>query len=48
MRWMSKKVRLDSASSLVLGQAMDDEDASENAPKFKNEKFGPSFWSGSR
>ena len=40
MRWMSKKARTDSASSLVLGQPVNDKDASESAPKMKNVKYG--------
>ena len=40
MRWMSKKSRMDSASSLVLVQPMDDKDVSESASKVKNDKYG--------
>ena len=38
MRWLSKKARTDSASSLVLTQPVDGKDVSESALKMKNDK----------
>ena len=36
--WMSKKARVDSASSLLLAQPVDDKDVSKSAPEMNNGK----------
>ena len=37
---MDEQERMESASSLVLVQTVDDKDVSENIPKMKNDKHG--------